>query len=84
MAQDAIKNITGLAGGKLIDANSGSHTGAWNAVQFTQDSMIQSYSGNIDTANVSMVGLGMPGGLVLFGKTTQIELSAGSAILYNI
>lgn len=83
MAQEAVKNLTGLNGGKLIDGNSGVHTGEWNAVQFTQDSMIQSYKGNINTTDVSMVGLGMPGGLVLFGITTEIELSAGSAILYK-
>jgi len=83
MSQDAVKNLSGLQGGKLIDNTSGVHVGEWNAVQFTQDSMIQSYKGNIDTSDVSMVGLGMPGGLVLFGITTEIELSAGSAILYN-
>lgn len=83
MSQVNVRNLTGQQGGKLIDGNSGLQVGKWGAVQFTQDSIISSIETNIDTSDSSFVNLGVPGGMVLFGITTAIQLGAGSAILYN-
>lgn len=83
MSQDAVKNLTGLGGGMFVSQNTGRHSGEWNAVQFTQDSQISHYEGNIDQSQQTMQNVGFPGGFVLFGVTTEIELSVGSAILYN-
>jgi len=83
MSQVNVRNLTGEAGGKLIDSTSGLHQGKWCAIQFTQDSIISSIESNIDTSSSSFVNLGVPGGLVLFGITTAIQLGAGSAICYD-
>ena len=82
MAQDNVRNLTGQEGGKLIPSGQ-NFTGDWVAVQFTQDSQIHSYSGNINESDASFSGLNVPAGFTLFGRCFQLQLSSGSAILYN-
>lgn len=82
MSQDNVRNLTGQEGGKLIGSGT-NYTGDWVAIQFTQDSQIHSYSGNIDESQASFSGLNVPAGFTLFGQCHQLQLSSGSAILYN-
>tara|TARA_Y100000114_G_C11758238_1_gene328095 strand:- start:247 stop:504 length:258 start_codon:yes stop_codon:yes gene_type:complete len=82
MAQDNIRNLTGEAGGKFIGSGT-TYNGNWMAVTFTQNSQIDSITTNIDQSSLSFNGQNVPAGLSIFGKTTSIKLSAGTAILYN-
>ena len=77
-----VKNITGIEGGVLITPSSGQVTGKFNAVQFTQNSIISTYEGNIKEEVGTFTNLGMPAGFTLFGITTKLALSSGSAIAY--
>jgi hypothetical protein len=82
MAQDNVRNLTGQEGGKLIGSGV-NYSGDWIAIQFTQDSQIHHYTGNIDESSASFSGLNVPAGFTLFGRCFELQLSSGSAILYN-
>jgi hypothetical protein len=82
MSQSNVRNLTGVNGGKLLPPGI-NHTGEFGAIQFTQDSQIHSYTGNIDETDASFSGLSVPAGFTMFGLTTQIQLSTGSAIVYD-
>lgn len=81
MAQGNVRNLTGGNGGKLLPSGI-NFTGDFEAIQFTQDSQIHSYTGNINESDASFSGLNVPAGFTMFGRTSQIQLSAGSAIVY--
>lgn len=83
MSQDNVRNLSGDAGGIFISPLNELVTGKFSAVQFTQDSVISSIKTNIDQSVSSLSGLAVPGGFVLFGLTSEISLSSGSAIAYN-
>lgn len=84
MSQDSIRNLSGEAGGVLVSPLNEEVTGRFSAVQFTQDSIISSLDSNIDQSVSSFSGLAVPAGFIVFGITTKITLSEGSAIAYNL
>lgn len=77
-----IKNLTGLDGGIVIKPGT-TVTGKWNAVQFLEDSIINTIATNIDQTTSNLQNQTVPGGLVLFGVTTSISIGSGTAVAYN-
>lgn len=82
MSQDNVRNLTGMGGGKLLPPSIRLTNADIEAIQFTQNSQINHYEGNIDESDMSFSGLNVPAGFTMFGRTHELELSSGSAIVY--
>ncbi len=82
MSQDNVRNLTGMNGGKLLPHSIRVTGQSIEAIQFTQNSQINHYVGNIDETDMSFSGLNVPAGFTMFGRTEELELASGSAIIY--
>lgn len=74
-----IYNLSGGNGGQYI-SNTAAHTGDFYAIQFTADSVLNAWTGNI-SGSVPTETFGK--GDVIYGRFTSVTLTSGAAILYN-
>lgn len=74
-----IYNLSGGNGGEYVTA-AGPHTGDFYAIQFTADTTISAWTGNITGTPTETFAKGD----VIYGRFTSVTFDAsGAAILYN-
>ena len=83
MSNVAVTNQSGLQGGEVINAASGTQSGTWVGVQVINDTIFDTLECNLDSS-ATLIGPTVPAGVTIFGRVTSIRISgAGIVIAYN-
>lgn len=63
----------------------GLNSGTWSAIQMVTDTKFHTLTGNITGVANTAIGSApeIPGGFVLFGNFTALQLHSGSVVAYN-
>jgi hypothetical protein len=80
-----VRNLTGLAGGKVLTGPT-TDTGDWNAV-VAVDLVTLGASGitsNLDQTSFDLGGKVFQPNSTIFGRTTAIDLTSGTVICYTV
>ena len=78
-----ILNAIGAGGSKYVN-DTGTHTGTFTSIQFTEDSVLSAYTGKVE--NVSALisdGTTFSQGQVIYGECSEFSLSAGACLAYK-
>ena len=78
-----ILNSMGAGGCKYIN-DTAAHTGAFNSVQFTEDSVLAAITGPIENSSALITDATVfSQGQVIYAPISSITLASGAAILYK-
>lgn len=78
-----VLNSMGHGGSKYIN-NTAAHSGNFTAIQFTENSVLSAYTGEIENVSALITDATVHGpGVVLYGPFTSVTLASGAAILYK-
>ena len=78
-----ILNSMGAGGSKYIN-NTAAHTGEFTSIQFTENSVISAFTGEMENSSALISDGTVHGpGVVLYGPFTSVTLASGAAILYK-
>ncbi|MDC0157323.1 hypothetical protein OAK38_06155 [Verrucomicrobia bacterium] len=76
-------NSMGAGGSKYIN-NTGAHAGEFTSIQFTEDSVLSAYTGEMENSSALITDATVfSQGQVLYGPFTSVTLASGAAIVYK-
>lgn len=78
-----IQNSMGAGGSKYVN-DTAAHTGNFNAIQFTEDSVLAAITGPLENSSALISDATVFGqGHVIYLPFTSVTLTSGAAILYK-
>jgi hypothetical protein len=84
---NAVSNVNeknlGVKGAVGIDTGAGAVTGNFFALQAIGDTVLTAYAGGPTDTGVTMAGLTLPSGIVVYGNFTSVTVTSGYIRAYN-